>query len=76
MILRYRGGKPFAALYRKGLRKALDNEKRGRIPAFRNAILLTLGADRIRTDGLVRARDALFQLSYCPDERGLYTKCF
>jgi hypothetical protein len=25
-----------------------------------------VGADRIRTDGLLRAREALFQLSYCP----------
>jgi hypothetical protein len=32
------------------------------------------GADRSRTDGLIRARDALSQLSYCPI--GLSCKLF
>ena len=37
-------------------------------PCHQNAHLFEIygGADRNRTDGLIRARDALSQLSYCP----------
>ena len=48
-------------------------------PCHQHAHLFEIygGADRNRTDGLIRARDALSQLSYCPvkSHSGLFEVC-